>query len=370
MNRPEIHSLTGLRAVAALWVLGYHLRPPLRELFSGCPARFLADGYLGVDIFFVLSGFILALNYGGRIRSPRDYGTFVGYRVARIYPLHLFTLLGLLILAESSGLLGFGVNDPQRFALDYHLPLHLLMIHAWGFEESLRFNLPSWSISAEFFAYLLFPLVWWLACRTDRRTTLGLAAAACAFGSVLVLRTAFGYPDLHVATHHALVRVSGAFLAGVLVYRLFALRRETSPPSPWIAAAGLGIVVAVAWSPLADWLMPLAASLLIYLLACGGGPVARPLESGPFLWLGRISFSIYLVHLPVFSLLGRILPREPEMDGMLKAGVLGVYVLTAIATAAACYYTIEVPFRHRVRRWVDARGHAAPATPSPDSVAR
>ncbi|MDX1650214.1 MAG: acyltransferase, partial [Myxococcota bacterium] len=280
MNRAEIPSLTGLRAVAALWVLGYHLRPVLHQLFPGYGNQLLADGYLGVDVFFVLSGFILAFNYGGRLASRSDYAVFLGHRIARIYPLHVVVLLGMVAVFLGAGALGLQVREEERFALDYHLPLHLTMTHAWGFEESLRFNQPSWSVSAEFFAYLLFPVFWWIASRADRTAALVALAGGASFGGVLVLRQVLGYEDLHVATHHALVRVSGAFLAGTAVYRVFAARADAPPPSAWASGLAVAAVVATAASPLADWAMPVAACVLVYGLARGAGAGGLPRRPG------------------------------------------------------------------------------------------
>lgn len=355
MSASEIRSLTGLRAAAALAVLAYHLRPSLGHLFPELPTRLLRHGYLGVDVFFVLSGFILALHYGGRLRSRRDYAAFLGYRLARIYPLHLVVLLGVLGAVAGAERLNLEIHEPERFALDYHLPLHLLLMHAWGFEESLRFNLPSWSISAEFFAYALFPLFWWPASRLRGDVALAALAGASALATVVVLRWGLGYPDLHVPTHHALIRVSGAFFAGTIVYRLFAAHREGPPLPSAISGALLLGVVAVALSPVADWLMPLAACVMVYVLARGAGLFGRPLETRPALWLGRISFSIYLIHLPVFSLLGRVLPADTEPPLPARIGIAALYVAAALGAAALCYYTVELPARRWIRAGVDRR---------------
>jgi len=84
MDRSEIAPLTGLRAFAALAVVLYNHRMLIHSALPGLPDSVGSQGYLGVDVFFVLSGFVLALNYGGRIHSGRDYFEFVGYRVARL----------------------------------------------------------------------------------------------------------------------------------------------------------------------------------------------------------------------------------------------------------------------------------------------
>jgi len=352
MTTAEIAPLTGLRAAAALWVLLYHLGFVVNRTLPDAGYALGRDGYLGVDVFFVLSGFILSLNYADRIRSRRDYGVFLGHRLARLYPLHLFTLAAVLALAHGAMALGAPLNHPERYPLDRHLLANLLLVHAWGFEEILRYNLPSWSISAEFFAYLLFPAFAWLAGRTRRPVLLGLLAAAASLGTVGVLRGLLGHSDLHVVRDHALVRVSGEFLAGCLLYRLYAAH-ASRPPTPAVASTLLlGAVGATAFSPLADWLMPAAACVLVYVLARGTGPGVGLFAAAPVVWLGRISYSIYLVHLPVFSCLNRLDPLLAETGIVPRALFLAGHVAVALGVATVCYYAVERPGRRRIRAWV------------------
>ena len=348
MDRSEIAPLTGLRAFAALAVVLYNHRVLLHSALPGLPASVGSQGYLGVDVFFVLSGFVLALNYGGRIHSGRDYFEFVGYRVARLCPLHLFTLAAVLVMVHGALSLGFTVHSPHRFAIDRQLLLHVLMIHSWGFEEGLRYNLPSWSISAEFFAYLLFPLVWALTARFSRPRLAGLAAPLVVATSVLIL-AALGHENLHVSTKHTLIRVSGAFLAGCLVYRARALG---GPPARWLETLLLLGVLGIAISPWADPLMAVAACALIYALTGGQQSLlARPFSWAPVVWLGRISYSIYLVHLPVASVLNRLAPRliGPDTPAWGGVALVALDALLVIGVAAACYYAVELPGRRMLR---------------------
>ena len=351
MDRTEIAPLTGLRAFAALAVVLYNQRMLIHSALPGLPASVGTQGYLGVDVFFVLSGFVLALNYGGRIHSGRDYFEFVGYRVARLYPLHLFTLAAVLVMVHGAMSLGFTIHSPHRFAIDRHLLLHLLMIHSWGFEEGLRYNIPSWSISAEFFAYLLFPVFWAVTARFSRPRLAGLAAPIVVAASVLILG-ALGHDNLHIVTKHTLIRVSGAFLAGCLVFRARALG---GPPPRWVETLLLVGVLGVAISPWTDPVMAVAACALIYALTGGQQSLlARPFSWAPVVWLGRISYSIYLVHLPVASVLNRLAPslvgpEAPEWGGV---ALVALDVLLVIGVATACYYAVELPGRRVLRRSV------------------
>ena len=356
MTRGELPALTGLRAVAAGAVVLHHLAPKAGKLFPELPVELFRRGYLGVDVFFVLSGFVLAYCYGDRIRTLADYRTFVGYRLARIYPLHLATLLGVLAMAQVALATGAHVWRPDRYAVDGHLLLHLTLTHAWGLEEGLRYNLPSWSISAEFFAYLLFPAFWAVARRAGVRSA-WLGALASTVVTVGVLR-ALGR-DLHVPVHFALLRVTGEFLAGCLAYRAFALRSPGG--GGWTVDTLLPLgVLAVAATPWADPLMAPAAVVLVYSLAVGTGMPARCLCLRPVLWLGRISYAIYLVHMPVLSVLERALPAEPwaEASAAVRAAVLAAHLAIIVGVSAVAFQLVEAPGRRWVRGWVRSRAGA------------
>ncbi len=150
-DRPaEIRSLTGLRGVAACWVMLYHA-----EFRAGttAPVRVLIDhGYLAVDLFFILSGFVLALNHAPAFRRDREaaYAGFLRKRLARTYPLYLVATLVCFALVRAGAFSG-------RHATGWALAANLALIQSWH----TRFGSidgPGWSVSAEWGAYLLFPL--------------------------------------------------------------------------------------------------------------------------------------------------------------------------------------------------------------------
>ena len=149
----NLKQLTSLRFFAALWVVAYHYWP---SLTGGYPV--LVDkGYLGVELFFVLSGFILAHVYLDDAGAGRlNYGRFLWARLARIYPVHLVTLAAIGLM----GALALALGYPMRHQVIVWsvLPQTLLLIHAWGTASVSAWNHPSWSISAEWFAYVFFPL--------------------------------------------------------------------------------------------------------------------------------------------------------------------------------------------------------------------
>ena len=159
MQAVNLKPLTSLRFFAAAWVVLYDVWPKL----AAAPASSLIEkGYLGVELFFVLSGFILCHVYlEAAGEGGFNYAGFLWARLARIYPLHLATLLGLGLMGLAATAAGFQV-DPSVLAWSA-LPANLTLTHAWGLAPQAGWNHPSWSISAEWFAYLEFSGLPWSA---------------------------------------------------------------------------------------------------------------------------------------------------------------------------------------------------------------
>jgi peptidoglycan/LPS O-acetylase OafA/YrhL len=176
---PQIAPLTALRFFAAAWVVLYHYWPNLN---AAATPDFAAKGYLGVELFFVLSGFVISYVYQGQVeRGGFRYGAFLWARLARVYPLHLATLGAVLLMALGAAAAGVAVGAEVFDAAA--LPANLALVHAWGFAPTAAFNHPSWSISAEWFAYLTFPLFAAVALRLQARPRLagraGRGAGLC-----------------------------------------------------------------------------------------------------------------------------------------------------------------------------------------------
>jgi peptidoglycan/LPS O-acetylase OafA/YrhL len=163
-SRGKLASLTGIRALAAIWVLSFHLLGGTLAAFPGLPAPLknaIGGGYLGVDLFFILSGFVLAYQYLDRFERVElgPYSRFLALRLARIYPVHLFTLVLTLVLVVAARLAGFPHHSSPEFFGAGSFVANVLLVHAWGFCTGLTWNYPSWSVSCEFLAYLAFPFI-------------------------------------------------------------------------------------------------------------------------------------------------------------------------------------------------------------------
>src|SRR5215468_3623213 len=202
-----VPALTGIRALAALLVLGMHTEQNVPfGLDSVLP--FFARGYLGVDFFFILSGFIITHVYFASLASPSRSAAqiFLWHRLVRLYPVHITVLAGLVAIVSLAQAAGFIFNNPQEWQWS-DLLWQLTLLHAWGVTASPGWNAPSWSISAEWFAYLLFPLL---------ATALLFAVAGWR------LNTWVGAP--------ALARVFGEFVCGAALCRAVALGNKLALP--------------------------------------------------------------------------------------------------------------------------------------------
>src|SRR5687768_4766570 len=210
----EISSLTGLRFVMAFWVLLYHAK----DFSSGLFFDLFRKGYLGVDFFFVLSGFILSYAYEKQFLEStpekKTFGNYLRNRFARIYPVHFFTLIFSIIFLNALRAWG---------GLTYHmpygeLPFHFLLLHAWGFINPLYWNDPSWSISAEWFAYILiFPLNTFLIRKYGRKMSM-LTAIIGMIVLLFVSEILLDRPGFIRHARYGIVRILPEFLLGMSMY--------------------------------------------------------------------------------------------------------------------------------------------------------
>lgn len=354
MRPAEIKALTSLRGIAALWVFAFHMRYEVAKLFPGDHRWIdpvLASGFLGVDLFFVLSGMVIGLVYFPRLErfDWSEYAMFVRRRFARIYPAYLVALT-LVVLV----FLGF-----HQFDYDYHRPSRfdpgalvesLLMVQSWTYPVKSRWNVPDWSVSAEWLAYLCFPLLVQVTRRF--RSSGGIAVA------ILALLAVNGLALHHIgrgsAMALALPRVATGFGLGVLLYRL---RERTEPTSrlwPWAAIIAALCVPALYATSKAHHIDPLIWAPAVFGIVVIG--LAVPSAQHRFftgrapVYLGTISYSIYLIH-DIVLLAARATYNSREMTGSavpLKFAYLAVITAVVIAAAHVLHRYVESPWRARL----------------------
>lgn len=363
-RRPLITALTGLRAVAAVWVVLFHYRSDVLALAPSLrPVAPLLDaGYLGVDVFFALSGFVLAYNYAesmGRWGTAATRG-FVRNRLARVWPVHAVTLHLDLLQAAAVGTLGVSAGGHRRTVSAY--VENLTMTHAW-WNDRPSFNAPAWSISAEWAAYLAAPVLFVALVRLRRRAVAAALLAAGLYAVMLTIFALWALPNGNVP-HAGMLRLATEFGAGVLMWRVYRSRPQ------WLGRLTLPLVVALAVVVLlvpaarhGYWLAP-ALGLLVLCLALDVGPLARVLASRPFVFWGEASYSLYMTHVLLQPSLHALLPVHlyDTAGWPQRALVLATYAGLLGLAALAMHRWVEVPARRllRARRPTDAPARTPP----------
>jgi len=353
-TRPSIDALTGIRAVAAGWVVLFHFRTELVGLLPGLSPLmpFATAGRLGVDLFFILSGFILAYNYADSFRSVRlgGYLRFLWLRLARIYPVHLFTLGVLVAIVCAARLAGLPVNPPEMYSPGT-LVANVLMVNAWAGMD-LSWNYPAWSISAEWFAYLLFPFAALALART-RSTRVALAGAVAALAAMYAVFVAFpgGWPF-----PAPLVRIGAEFAVGCLLCVVYRGGLGRTWPWPAIASGALvGSMVLGTWLESvglpAIWAVPGLAVAILALARAEGGVLRRWLSSGHMVFLGQASYALYMTHAICQLVLAHVVPAAALDAGLtVRLGVVAGYAVVVTAAAVAVFRFVEEPARRWMRR--------------------
>ncbi len=362
-----LNRLTGIRAIAALFVVFLHYR---NDLYVFLPKmRFFdplfASGNLGVDLFFMLSGFILMLNYATAFRrfDSREYLKFLWTRLARIYPVHIFTLFTLTALV----LYARHVHQPLHHPEWYTAPAwiqNVFLVQAWtGIAHTMTWNFPAWSISAEWFVYLLFPMLVSVFLRM-RWPIIGCCVALLPY--ILVAALHGDEPMIPLA----LLRVSCEFAAGCALYLAF----EEGFRVPGNTAFWAALIVAFLWFAQVHGLskalvLPLFAIVLLRLASNSGGFLSGKVA----VFWGEASYALYMTHGICEELLERVIKPSHFATASLAMRSLATagYALAIAAAAILTYLFVEGPARlwmrslYRNRAQINARTSSAP----PDLVA-
>ncbi|MDT5284723.1 MAG: hypothetical protein QOJ20_5918 [Mycobacterium sp.] len=354
-----IRALTGIRALAAGWVVLEHYKGPLFDLTPGLQvlAPVVRGGYLGVEVFFVLSGFIISYNYADRFRrfACGSYRTFLWARVARVYPVHLVTLTLMGALVLSAAAVGMPLTSEARNTAG-NFAANVFMVQAWpGFRA---FNWPAWSVACEAAAYVAFPLLAVWVARLSRRTALASTAVVLAVGVLGVQLLALSGPFWTLSYPMMWLRITIEFTAGCLLWA--AWRWGTTPSARWdvVALAAVAGTIAVLYatggkeSPVTFTAVPLIA---VFVVACASatGPLGLLLAAPLTEWGGRISYSLYMTHFIVFLVTKKLVGWERFVAAPLgvRVAVLIGYAVVVTVAAAAMFYVVEDPGRRLVRWW-------------------
>ncbi len=375
----EIKALTGLRIVAAVWVVLFHFRPMLSDIspdFREDLAPVLNCGAQGVDLFFILSGFVLSWNYldrMGRSWSTRETLHFLWLRLARVWPVYLVTLHLAALLVILSLHVGH-VPLPEANSLTaISYVRQVLLVQLWfePFFDGTSWDGPAWSISAEWLAYLLFGalalVIFRMKLATRARTLTWLACAASLPPVVLLLASGHFYTPWSW-----LPRIVTQFVAGALAcaaVRRLRLTERGRHVAGYISLLLLAAVVGVLYwfnaQPISGVVENDSSGVvdvlfipLVITLAVGLGSLPRLLSTRVMVYGGQISFGLYMVHELVHTSWGWAVDQFTltpwESDSPWKWNVIGLFAI-ALALSSLLYHFVEEPSRRWMRRMVDVR---------------
>jgi len=328
MNEPreQLTSLTSLRGVAALLVVLFHMGigfycvpvPSIDAVFH--------RGYLAVDFFFILSGFVLAHAYAERIAGGdliAEVRNFAWARVCRIYPTHFAAL------ALAYPLL------PLQPLSERLLNVALLQV-PWS--TALSMNVVTWSVSAEIFAYALFPI---LVIGIWRLPVLHLIPVATAMFLVTLVASGGSWRHIIIGWP-ALARALPEFVIGICSYRFFTAYRGALR-SDLVVALAVALLAASLVLQVSDPWVVLSFPALIIAVAANSGFVTTALTCRPLTWLGEISYSLYLVNIPALFASMLIGALAGPFIGALSA------ILLCILLGALLHRLVERPSRLALR---------------------
>ena len=345
---PGLHryrAIDGFRFIAALGIVLHHYaRYSDNALWQGL----FFKNYLFVDLFFVISGFVIMLAYGKGLKTLDDAMSFLQNRLARIYPLHLLMFLAFLAIDAAAW---SGLYHPHEAHVDEpaEMAANLFLVQAWGATQRLSFNYPSWSISAEWMLYILFPAVAFAMRRGGAVAMFGLAALALLALEALNATGRLG-TWTQLTYQLGYLRAVPTFLAGAglccAVDRCALLFRSFR----WPWAFFLSAVVLMLLH--ANDLLIIVLFVLTVASATGAERAgAKGFLVGPLMGrLGDWSYALYMIHALVGSLMvATIGPRLLHLQGIAQ----DIYILACVALctglSALVYRFVEVPARRLLR---------------------
>jgi peptidoglycan/LPS O-acetylase OafA/YrhL len=364
-----LSNLTPLRGIAALLVAVFHFEMAIGRFVPAKQTMFFEKSYLMVDLFFVMSGFIMLHVYGDSFRNRLRWVSirkFFVARFARTYPLHLFTLLLLVVIVM--WLTPWG-KPPIILEQPRDILPNVFLLQSFGVDKIYNWNIPSWSISAEWGAYLLFPF---LALSIDRKKAVAvvllLLFVVAAYYSIMYLlprknplNPTVPVPhNINTTFDYGYLRGIAGFVTGMLVYLLFqhpAFRKVFGKDIASVLI--LALVITAMHFAVNDAVVVFLFAALVLNFAGNSGYLDRICNNPVLQYLGNISYSIYLM---------QIFLQEPFSHGIRLPGVTGmgrgklnidfssglrycaVYLLTLIAISSITYYGVEKPCRRLINK--------------------
>ena len=369
-----LSNLTPLRGIAALLVAIFHFEMAIARFVPANLTMFFEKCYLMVDLFFIMSGFIILHVYKEDFAKNIERNSLRKYivaRFARIYPLHFFSLLllvMLVILFSPPGTYPNAIENP------WAIPTGFLLLHSYYIHDIYTWNIPSWSISAEWAAYLLFPF---LAIFLNKKKLTALITLVlfviAAYISIMYFlpRRNFLYPaipvphNLNTTYDYGFLRGIAGFVTGMIVYKLYQLPSVKNLFHKDILAGVIILLLVLALHfAINDVMCVVLFAAVVLSFALNNGSLHTFCNNRFAQYVGKISYSIYLM---------QIFLQEPFSKGLRLPGVVGlgrgkqninfssglgyvlIYLVLLIVISSITYYAIEQPCRKWINRLGDER---------------
>jgi peptidoglycan/LPS O-acetylase OafA/YrhL len=316
---------------------------------------FIAHGYLAVDLFFLLSGFVIFLSYHASLSTnfPHSVGNFYWKRFSRIYPLHFVMLGGYLALFGAFTYLSSSHAAPEAYTWSAFIQ-SMFLVHMW-FGSDLTWNVPSWSISSEWFVYLFFPLMAYSLRKLRGGIAMHLLSIVLAAVILHVIYAASGLNSIGAdIPHMALVRTLFEFLMGVFVGSLYVNHLDFLQRHSSAALAGfVALCVLYVMTSTPDYaLIPITFAFLIAYLSVTTSWITTALSTPVLVYLGEISYSTYMVHYLVYDLLkAAFISDTHEINPVhLWLSFVAVFILSVVL-----HHAVDMPSQKFFRRRVSTR---------------
>ncbi|MCB1557886.1 MAG: acyltransferase [Alphaproteobacteria bacterium] len=371
MPSPErFHALDSFRGLCALLVAMAHFNA--YSIFHHSPI--FDRGGIYVDFFFVLSGFVIFANYGEKLRNGFGMGKFIWLRFWRLYPLHIFVFLA--FVGSDLAQMIFHVEGAALYK-PFSAPgegwdailSNVFLLHSMGVLDVLSFNGPSWSISVEFYTYILFALVLVVAPRHYRMVLAFLAIVSAWIVYInhytLFAKLDFGY-----------FRCIYGFICGVFAFEIYSRvknLKERFSIKMFTLVESVLLVLVISYigfgaRGLDSFAAPIVFLVTVVLFSFEGGMVSKLLKMKFFLLLGALSYSIYMTHIfisgKLFSLPVRLLENfyglslSTDINGtpffgtnlIMGTGIELFYLCVVVACSYVSYRLIEEPCRKWSKR--------------------
>jgi len=355
------HALTALRGIAALWVVLFHMDVIIfyRELGTLLPHEWsglLTQGYLWVDFFFILSGFIICHIYNKQLSGSFKTSNIAKYLTARffrIYPLHLFTLILLVgFVFIVSTFMPSAIDDSWHLYFDWQAWFsNLFLTNAMNQHTYLSWNIVSWSIGAEWWAYIYaIALLYFIGNDGLKRS---VAVAVISFSALIFLVYVYPNNNLDITFDFGFLRCILEFTLGVTSYKMFKrnIGKKIFQQDRYFVLTLIALLAMFHWR-LNDLL---TIPLFLVLLLCAAfnqQKISRLLSATLPQYLGKISYSIYLMHGVWFMVFWFSLPllKRAWLIESLSITQTIIYIISFLAltivSAMYSYRYIEVPFRY------------------------